>query len=148
MENPSSPAHSPELSPTHTAITHDVEDLPADILNKNCPSRTVLRHLTDRWTPMIVTVLSSGDPVRFKDIKTAVQGISPKVLTETLRSMERDGLVHREVTASIPPRVDYSLTDLGNTIIAPLAALREWAETHVTEVEIHRENYDRRHGVA
>ncbi|MEJ4099554.1 helix-turn-helix domain-containing protein [Corynebacterium mastitidis] len=140
--------HSAPKDNTPSASPSDRHDPQPDILNKNCPSRTVLRHLTDRWTPMIVTVLSPGAPVRFKDIRGAVQGISPKVLTETLRSMERDGLVHRKVTASIPPRVDYCLTDLGSTIVAPLAALREWAESHADEVEAHRERYDRRHGPA
>ncbi|AKE41408.1 predicted transcriptional regulator [Corynebacterium kutscheri] len=116
---------------------------PADILNSSCPSRTVLRHLTDRWTPMIVTVLATGEQVRFKTLKEKVQGISPKVLTETLRSMQRDGLLRREVTASIPPRVDYQLTDLGMSIVEPLSTLRCWAETHVDEVIAHREAYDR-----
>lgn len=117
--------------------------MPADVLNQNCPSRTVLRHLTDRWTPLIVTVLSDGGPVRFSDLRRTIQGISPKVLTETLRSLERDGLVRREVTASSPPRVDYSLTPLGASIVEPLTAVREWAETHVGEVVAHREAYDR-----
>lgn len=117
--------------------------LPANVLSSRCPSRTVLRHLTDRWTPMIVAVLQNGAPVRFKELKTTIEGISPKVLTETLRSMERDGLVTRLVTASMPPRVDYQLTPLGLTTVEPLTALRAWAEEHVDEVEAHRERYDR-----
>lgn len=124
-------------------MTTPATSFPADILNQNCPSRTVLRHLTDRWTPMIVTVLAPGKPVRFTDIKKQVQGISPKVLTETLRSMERDGLVRREVTASIPPRVDYQLTELGTSTVEPLAAIRTWAETNVATVLANREEYDR-----
>lgn len=117
-------------------------DIPADILNVNCPSRTVLRHVTDRWTPMIVTVLTPRRKVRFKELRERVQGISPKVLTETLRSMERDGLVTRSVMASVPPRVDYELTDLGESITEPIQALREWAESHVGEVEAHRAQFD------
>lgn len=119
--------------------------LPADVLNQDCTSRTVLRHLTDRWTPMIVAVLASADAVRFTELRKTIQGISPKVLTDTLRSMERDGLVSRTVTASVPPRVDYQLTDLGSSIVEPLAALRRWAETHVDVVEGHRQRYDRAH---
>ncbi|WP_300077348.1 helix-turn-helix domain-containing protein [Propioniciclava sp.] len=115
---------------------------PADILNQDCPSRGVLRHLTDRWTPMIVTVLADGRRARFTELRRAIEGVSPKVLTETLRSMERDGLVGREVTPSIPPRVDYWLTELGASTVAPLAALREWAEQHVSVVEQNRERYD------
>ncbi len=112
-----------------------------NILNAACPSRTVLRHLTDRWTPMIVAVLSQGT-ARFGDLKSQIQGISPKVLTETLRSMERDGLVSRTVTASVPVRVDYTLTNLGATLIEPMSTLRAWAETHLAEVEANRERYD------
>ncbi|GAA4896677.1 helix-turn-helix domain-containing protein [Tessaracoccus lubricantis] len=118
------------------------QPLAADVLNVNCLSRTVLRHLTDRWTPMIVAVLAQGERVRFTDIRARVQGISPKVLTETLRSMERDGLLRREVTASVPPRVDYQLTEMGASTVEPLAALRQWAERNVDEVLEHRARYD------
>ncbi len=117
--------------------------LPADVLNRDCPSRTLLRHLTDRWTPMIVTVLADGRRARFTELRRAIQGVSPKVLTETLRSMERDGLVAREVTPSIPPRVDYWLTELGASTVAPLDALRRWAEQNVGVVQQNRERYDR-----
>ncbi|MDO4254070.1 MAG: helix-turn-helix domain-containing protein [Kocuria sp.] len=116
--------------------------LPADVLNQNCPSRTVLRHLTDRWTPMIVSVLADGQSARFTHIRRVIQGVSPKVLTETLRSMERDGLVERQVTPSVPPRVDYRLTELGQSTVEPLTALRLWAETHVDVVEANRRRYD------
>lgn len=116
-------------------------ELAPNILSANCPSRTVLRHLTDRWTPMIVSVLQEGK-TRFKDLKTQVEGISPKVLTDTLKSMERDGLVSRTVTASVPMRVDYELTTLGSTLIEPIHTLRIWAESHVQEIEDHRDAYD------
>ncbi|WP_175953856.1 helix-turn-helix domain-containing protein [Schaalia sp. Marseille-Q2122] len=116
----------------------------ADILNSHCLSRTVLRHLTDRWTPFIVTVLADATPHRFTVIKQRIQGISPKVLTETLRSMERDGLVDRQVTASIPPKVEYQLTPLGLSVVPPIEALRLWAEEHLEEVESHRAQYDAR----
>ena len=136
--------------PSSTQISADVrpasppaaEQLPADVLSQHCPSRIVLRHLTDRWTPLIVAVLADGEPVRFKDLKSTIQGISPKVLTETLRSMERDGLLTRHITASVPPRVDYQLTDLGLTTVEPLEAVRTWAETHVAEVLANRERFD------
>ncbi|ORC18902.1 MULTISPECIES: winged helix-turn-helix transcriptional regulator [Rothia] len=136
---PSSTQVSADVRP---ASPPDAEQLPADVLSQHCPSRMVLRHLTDRWTPLIVAVLADGEPVRFKDIKTRVEGISPKVLTETLRSMERDGLVERLVTASVPPRVDYKLTPLGATTVEPLTAVRIWAETHLAEVQANRQRYD------
>lgn len=119
------------------------EHFAPNILAASCTSRSVLRHLTDRWTPMIVAVLQQG-PQRFKDLKTQVEGISPKVLTDTLKSMERDGLISRTATASIPPRVDYELTALGSTLIEPMNALRTWAESHVAEVEANRASYDAR----
>lgn len=126
-----------------TLVTHSKPA--ADILDANCPSRTVLRHVTDRWTPMIVTVLHRETKVRFSDIRTRVGGISGKVLTETLRSMECDGLVLREVTPSIPPRVDYSLTPLGTSLVAPIDAIRQWAEAHVDAVEANRARFDAAH---
>lgn len=118
------------------------DDLPANILTSACPSRTVMRHLTDRWTPFIVAALSEQPVARFGELKAMIQGVSPKVLTQTLRSMERDGLVERRVTASIPPRVDYELTALGTTLIEPMAALRHWAQDNMQAVLEARERYD------
>ena len=118
------------------------DDLPANILASACPSRTVMRHLTDRWTPLIVAVLSEQPVARFGELKVSIQGVSPKVLTQTLRSMERDGLVERRVTASIPPRVDYELTALGMTLIEPMSALRHWAQDNMQAVLEARERYD------
>ncbi|ADP41297.1 transcriptional regulator, HxlR family [Rothia dentocariosa ATCC 17931] len=92
---------------------------------------------------MIVAVLADQPSARFGEIKDHIEGLSPKVLTQTLRSMERDGLLTRAVTASMPPRVDYSLTPLGNTLIAPMNALRQWAETNMDAVLAARERYDR-----
>lgn len=135
----SSPQVSADVRPASQPVA---EQLPANVLDQNCPSRTVLRHLTDRWTPLIVTVLADGKPVRFKDLKSTIQGVSPKVLTETLRSMERDGLLTRHITASVPPRVDYQLTDLGLTTVEPLTAVRLWAEAHLEEVQANRKRYD------
>lgn len=118
------------------------DDFPADILTGACPSRTVMRHLTDRWTPFIVAALSEQPVARFGELKAKIQGVSPKVLTQTLRSMERDGLVERRVTASIPPRVDYELTALGTTLIEPMTALRHWAQDNMQAVLEARERYD------
>ncbi|QCV96979.1 helix-turn-helix transcriptional regulator [Acidipropionibacterium acidipropionici] len=106
-----------------------------------CPSRTVLRHLTDRWTPLIVTVLSDGSR-RFGQVRDEVGGITAKVLTQTLRSMERDGLVTRSITASVPARVDYELTELGRSLIEPIQVLRGWAEAHAGQVLDARASWD------
>lgn len=112
-----------------------------DVMAPACPSRTVLRHLTDRWTPLIVANLEPG-PLRFGQLREAVGGITAKVLTQTLRSMERDGLVTREVTPSMPPQVTYELTDLGHTLTDPILALRDWVNDHAGEVLAAREAYD------
>ena len=112
-----------------------------DILAPACPSRTVLRHVVDRWTPLVVAVLARG-PHRFGELRAAVGGITPKVLTETLRSMERDGLVTRDQSPGVPPRVDYALTPLGTTLAEPMGALRAWAEGHAEEVLGNRARYD------
>ena len=113
-----------------------------DTAVQDCPSRSVLRHVTDRWTPLIVPVLANG-ALRFTELKKSVDGVSSKVLTETLRSLQRDGLVARHVDASqMPVRVDYELTDLGRTLILPLSALRTWAETYAGEVLAARDRYD------
>lgn len=115
-----------------------------DVMSPACPSRSVLRHVVDRWTPLVVAVLDGG-PQRFNELRRAVGGVTPKVLTETLRSMERDGLVLREVTAGVPPRVEYRLTPLGRSMTEPVAALRAWVETRAGEVLAAREVYDSTH---
>jgi DNA-binding HxlR family transcriptional regulator len=112
-----------------------------NVLTATCPSRTSLVRIANKWTAMIVIVLGRG-PTRFRDLKSTVEGISGKVLTETLRDLERDGLVSRSVYAEIPPRVEYELTELGRTLHAPLSALGQWAEAHIAEVLDARERYD------
>ncbi|MEU5875322.1 helix-turn-helix domain-containing protein [Glycomyces sp. NPDC047369] len=113
-----------------------------NVLTKTCPSRTSLARIANKWTAMIVIVLGRGT-TRFRDLRAQVEGISAKVLTETLRDLERDGLVARRVFAEVPPRVEYELTDLGRTLHGPLAALGQWAEAHIAEVLEARETYDR-----
>ena len=113
-----------------------------NVLTKTRPSRTSLARIANKWTAMIVIVLGRGR-TRFRDLRAAVEGISGKVLTDTLRDLERDGLVSRHVFAEVPPRVEYELTDLGRTLHAPLSAIGEWAETHTAEVLDARDRYDR-----
>jgi DNA-binding HxlR family transcriptional regulator len=115
----------------------------ADVYARTCPSRVALDRIGDRWTVLIVGLLEDG-PRRFGEIRDAM-GISPKVLTQTLRTLERDGLVARSAYAEIPPRVEYSLTELGLTLCAPLAAIREWAEAHIHEIIAARGRYDALH---
>ncbi|GLY51230.1 helix-turn-helix domain-containing protein [Lentzea sp. NBRC 102530] len=113
------------------------------VLASTCPSRTSLARIANKWTAMVVSVLGGGR-TRFGDLKVQLDGISGKVLTETLRDLERDGLITRHVHAEVPPRVEYELTALGRTLYDPLFALCRWAEEHIAEVLTHREAYDAR----
>ena len=90
--------------------------------------------LADKWTVLIVGALAGG-PRRFGELRDAIDGVSEKMLTQTLRSLERDGLVTRTVHPVQPPHVEYRLTRLGATLEEPLAALRGWAERHIGEIE-------------
>ncbi|MGK4188673.1 helix-turn-helix domain-containing protein [Rothia koreensis] len=112
-----------------------------DIMDPHCPSRTVLRHVTDRWTPLIVTSLEAG-PLRFSQLRESIGGVTPKVLTQTLRSMERDGLVTRRPSGTVPPRVDYELTELGKSLADPIDALRRWAEGSAEAIIRSRAEHD------
>lgn len=112
-------------------------------LYASCPMRAVLDRVGDKWTALVIGLLEGG-PVRFNRFKAGLPGISQKVLTSTLRSLERDGLVSREVTLAVPVRVEYSLTPLGRTLVVPLGALRSWAVEHYAGVEAAREQYDAR----
>lgn len=113
-----------------------------DVLSRTCPSRESLARIANKWTAMIVALLGERT-MRFGEIRSAIDGISPKVLTETLRELERDGLVERRAFAEIPPRVEYHLTPLGLTLQQPLAVLCSWAELHIAEVLGNRHRFDR-----
>ena len=103
----------------------------------------ILARVGDKWSMQVVMSLSAG-PVRFNELRRAIDGISQRMLTRTLRALERDGLVAREVTPSVPPRVDYSLTDLGRSLREPVAALGAWAMDNKPEVESARTRFDAR----
>ncbi|GGQ67879.1 winged helix-turn-helix transcriptional regulator [Couchioplanes azureus] len=104
-----------------------------DVFARGCPSRPVLEHLTGRWGVLVLAALSEG-PARFNALRRRVDGISEKMLAQTVQALERDGFVHREVHAVMPPRVQYSLTDLGSTTTTKLLDLIRHLETHMPEV--------------
>lgn len=118
-----------------------------NVFVRTCPSRTSLAEIANKWTAMIVIVLEPA-PMRFTQIRAAVDGISGKVLSETLRRLERDGLVERRSYDRMPPHVEYELTALGHSLQAPLDALRLWAEHHIEEVLEARDAYDDRMALA
>ncbi|TDC37764.1 helix-turn-helix domain-containing protein [Micromonospora sp. KC213] len=119
------------------------EQVEPDPFNRNCGSRQILDRIGDRWSVLVVLTLADGSR-RYSELATRIDGISQKMLTQTLRGLERDGLVTRTVHASIPPRVDYALTDLGRNLLDLVAGLESWATTHLAEVEAARARYDAR----
>jgi DNA-binding HxlR family transcriptional regulator len=111
-----------------------------NVFSRSCPSRTSLAQIANKWTAMIVISLSEK-PSRFSELRERVDGISNKVLTDTLRSLERDGMVARRQQEK---HSVYELTALGRTLDSPLRALQEWAEGHIEEVIVARDRYDER----
>jgi len=111
-------------------------------LSEDCTRvSSILARVGDKWTVLVVALLGDG-PKRFNEIKRMVGGISQRMLTLTLRGLERDGLVTRTVFPIIPPRVDYALTDLGRSLWNPVEALGLWARTHGAEIEAARQRFD------
>ncbi|MDR6862079.1 winged helix-turn-helix transcriptional regulator [Phycicoccus sp. 3266] len=113
-----------------------------DAFDPDCPTRLVLDRVGDKWTVLVIDALSDG-PLRFTQLRDRIGGVAPKVLTQTLRTLERDGLLTRTVHAQVPPRVDYEVTELGRSLSGPLATLTDWAETHVGRILRAREEYER-----
>lgn len=103
----------------------------------------VLDRIGDKWTVMVVGALSKG-PTRFNALQRMIGGVSHRMLTLTLRALERDGLIERTVYPSVPPRVEYELTDIGSSLIKPLSALSAWAQKHRAAIESARERSDGR----
>lgn len=112
-----------------------------DGYDPDCPTRVLLDRVGDKWTVLVIGALADG-PMRFTALRDRVRGVSGKVLTATLRALARDGLVLRTAYPSIPPRVDYELTDLGRSLQEPLDVLRSWSEQHIAAVVAHREKFD------
>ncbi|MDQ0599886.1 DNA-binding HxlR family transcriptional regulator [Streptomyces canus] len=112
-----------------------------DAFIRGCPTNQLLDRLSDKWVSLVVSALSTG-PMRYSDLTRKIAGVSPKMLTQTLRSLERDGILVRTVTPSVPVRVDYELTPLGHSLAVLLTAVKDWAETHIEEVHQARERYD------
>ena len=110
---------------------------------ENCPVREVLDRVGDKWSVLVVVLLGERSH-RFSELHRAIEGISQRMLTLTLRVLERDGLVSRTVHPTVPPRVEYALTELGRTLLAPLSSLADWAQTHREDILAARDHYDSR----
>lgn len=114
-----------------------------DVLAAACPTRQVINRVGDRWSLLVLYAMEGGT-LRFQQLRRVVDGISQKMLTQTLRGLERDGLVRREVFASVPPRVEYSLTPLGASLSGIIAAVRTWAYDNMDEIDQARVSFDTR----
>src|SRR5690348_4542030 len=112
-----------------------------NVYDPQCPTRMVLDRLADKWTVLVVGLLARGTR-RFGELRREIMGISPKVLTQTLRALERDGILTRHVYASVPPKVEYTLTPLGRTLITLVEAISGWAETHIEAVLEAQQTFD------
>ncbi|WP_205718357.1 helix-turn-helix domain-containing protein [Actinomadura sp. WMMA1423] len=118
------------------------QPLDPDMFSECRAAESPLIRIGDKWTGRIVRCLESG-PRRFSELREPLRGITPKVLTETLRAMERDGLVERTVHREMPPRVEYELTSLGRTLREPMAACCAWSDAHQTQVWEARDAHER-----
>jgi DNA-binding HxlR family transcriptional regulator len=114
-----------------------------DAFLATCPARQVLGVISDKWTGLVVVALLPG-PRRYSELRREIAGVSQKMLTQTLRSLERDGMVTRTVTAGVPVRVDYELTPLGERLGTVLRAVKVFAEANIAEITAARAAYDAR----
>jgi len=115
-----------------------------DAFLAGCPSRQLLERISDKWVALILAALEEPRTLRYSELSRRLAGVSQKMLTQTLRSLERDGMLTRTVTPTVPVTVTYELTDLGASLQAVMHGLKAWAETHMDEVLVNREQYDTR----
>ncbi|MDB5413814.1 MAG: transcriptional regulator [Rubritepida sp.] len=128
------------LGPRHKNVTA----LPIDPLHGDCRKVSqVLARVGDKWTVLVVMTLGERAR-RFNEIKRSINGISQQMLTRTLRGLERDGMVTRTMFPTIPPQVEYELTELGRSLREPVLALGQWAQAHIPVIDTARADYDRR----
>lgn len=121
------------------------EKIAYDSYLETCPSRLLLGQLGDKWVVLVLTALEDG-PLRYMELSRRIAGVSQKMLTQTTRRLERDGLVTRTVTAAVPVQVDYELTPLGVSLLGVVRPLKEWAERNIGQIRVSQEVYDTREG--
>lgn len=131
------------MSPEHIDVTSAAEPLSPHGIR--CRSiAPILQRIGDKWSILIVMILARG-PLRFNELKRMVDGISQRMLTLNLRGLEREGMVTRTIFPTIPPKVEYALTDLGRSLCGPIIALGQWAEENYDAIEAARQAFDARH---
>ncbi|MFE7798405.1 winged helix-turn-helix transcriptional regulator [Nocardia sp. NPDC057440] len=117
-----------------------------DAFVAECPTRQLLDRISDKWVSLVLVALTDG-PRRYTEINRSIAGVSPKMLTQTLRTLERDGLVERRITAEVPARVDYELTALGRSLQPVMSVIKSWAEERMDDVLAARARYDGESGI-
>ena len=128
--------------PTMTAAQRRAADKAEyDVFLAECPSRQLLDRMSDKWVTLVLCALEDG-PQRYSQLARTIAGVSQKMLTQTLRSLERDGMLTRTVTATVPVTVTYELTALGRSLLVIFAGLKDWAESHMGAVLEARASYD------
>jgi DNA-binding HxlR family transcriptional regulator len=131
--------------PTMTAAQRrEQEKFAYDAFLAECPSRQLLDRLSDKWVALVLAALAEEGTMRYSALSRRLAGVSQKMLTQTLRTLERDGLVVREVTATVPVTVDYTLTPLGVSLDGVVRQVKTWAEAHMDDVRSARDSYDAR----
>jgi DNA-binding HxlR family transcriptional regulator len=106
-----------------------------DVYNKDCPSQKVLSRVADRWAALIICALHEHKVMRNGELMKMIGGINQKMLTQTLRNLEKDGLIFRTIYQTVPPKVEYSLTKLGASVYEPLDQICRWTESHLEELK-------------
>jgi DNA-binding HxlR family transcriptional regulator len=129
----STPLAPSQLAPSQLAPSQLARFLPSGTFSAACPSRVVLDHVTSKWGVLVLVALADG-PLRWSELRRRAQGVSEKMLSQTLRVLERDGLVHRDAQPVIPPRVDYQLTDRGTELVAHLVPLMTWIAQNADDI--------------
>lgn len=113
-----------------------------DVFANGCPSRQVLGRVADKWTMLVISALAESEVLRFSQLRRRVQGVTQKMLTQTLRGLQRDGLVSRTVYPTVPATVEYRLTPLGASLAGAVSVIKDWAYSNIEQIERARERYD------
>src|SRR5262249_38935749 len=113
-----------------------------NVMSADCPTRQVLGRVANKWTMLVISALSDEDVLRFSELRRRVEGVTQKVLTQTLRGLERDGLVERTVYPTVPVTVEYRLTTLGHSLASAVSVIKAWAYANIEQLERARERYD------
>ncbi|MGI5456223.1 winged helix-turn-helix transcriptional regulator [Streptomyces sp. CA-249302] len=115
-----------------------------DVFLRDCPTRAVLELIASKWTMLVLVALEDGRPMRFAELRRRLDGVTSKVLTQTLRALEREGLLTRQVYPTVPPRVEYRLTDLGREVGGLLQSITDWSQANITTIQAARKDFDER----